>query len=478
MPPISTAQPPSPIAPRWAGYVAAAMGLEYTVTKVIMAARGRLGALGHPAPAQRTDHFTGNIVVAQLGNAAIGLLTVLVALACVQRWGRRIPPIVLTAGAAANLLGVFAGTAIVLTSLAGLRQDHGQWGIDSLLLGAPPMAAWLALTGAAARAARAAGLPAPLRALRDRRPVLPRPGHRAALAAATGCGAYGVLKLSWALGGELLMRQAPLPAHAIRDMLDRDSGAVAGHWATVALAVVGVALALATTRRRLLPRPLTVWLPALLAILMLARAAYLATGDVAVLTGIVGGSRYTCAWDLALWSPFFTLWGASWGLTARAAHRRHGSDPQPHRLARPALTVGSATSAWGIVFAIVHAYWAAGGAIGMNGDPAHTPGAQIYIGGVTLVGLLSALVAARLDRDHRAAWRGAPLRTLARIGGAALLLGVAVGSARWVADGSLDGDGAGGVVITAYFLAGGVLFSVLGRRARPSTQRSPLLRSR
>ena len=54
------------------------------------------------------------------------------------------------------------------------------------------------------------------------------------------------------------------------------------------------------------------------------------------------------------------------------------------------------------------------------------------------------------------------LRVLARLGGTLLLLGVAVGVGRWIMDASLDGDGAGGVVITAYFALGGVLFSALG----------------
>jgi hypothetical protein len=54
-----------------------------------------------------------------------------------------------------------------------------------------------------------------------------------------------------------------------------------------------------------------------------------------------------------------------------------------------------------------------------------------------------------------------------RAGGAALLLGVAVGAGRWPADGSLNGDGVAGVATTLHFLAGGVLCSALGRRAEP-----------
>jgi hypothetical protein len=122
------------------------------------------------------------------------------------------------------------------------------------------------------------------------------------------------------------------------------------------------------------------------------------------------------------------------------------------------------TVAWGVLFAIVHAYWAAGGAAGMNGDSADTPATQGYIGGVTLLGLVGTGVAYGLGHD-RSAWPGrATLTLLARAGGAALLLGVAFGAGGWVADGGVGDDGTAGVAITLYFLLGGVLFSALGRR--------------
>ena len=88
----------------------------------------------------------------------------------------------------------------------------------------------------------------------------------------------------------------------------------------------------------------------------------------------------------------------------------------------------------------------------MNGEPADEVGAQLYIGCIAVIGLAAAVVA---HRNHV---------RLARIGGAALLVGVAAGTMRWLADGSLGDDGAGGVVITLYFLLGGVLFTVLGWR--------------
>ena len=113
--------------------------------------------------------------------------------------------------------------------------------------------------------------------------------------------------------------------------------------------------------------------------------------------------------------------------------------------------IGLATAAWGVVFALVHFYWAAA-------EPRLAAG--IYIAFVAVLGLAGAAVAYGLARepDRR-------LLLLARLGAGALLLGVVVGVARWIADGSLDGDGAEGVIITAYFLLGGVLYAQLGLRS-------------
>lgn len=292
------------IAPRWAGYIAALFGLEYAVAKAVMAARGELGVPGHPAPREATEGFTGDVVAAQLGNASLGLVSAAIALALVHRWGRRIPVAVLAGAAAVALLSGVAGLIVVAASLTGLREDHGQWGLDSLALGAAPLGAWLVLTVAALRAA---GVRAPRRDL------------WAACAAAAGCVAYGALKLQWALGGEWLLRQTPLPAQAREDMLAREPWSVAGHWASVALAVVGIGLAVATVRGERLPRALTVGLPALLGALMLVRAGWGAASDLA------GGGGYAAGWDLGLWSPFFAAWGAAWSLAALAARRRRST---------------------------------------------------------------------------------------------------------------------------------------------------------
>lgn len=126
------------------------------------------------------------------------------------------------------------------------------------------------------------------------------------------------------------------------------------------------------------------------------------------------------------------------------------------------------TVIWAVVFAVVHAYWAAGGEAGMNGEPADTLGAQLYIAFIALVGLAAGAVAYQLGRrPHDRA-----LLMLARAGGAALLLGVVFGTARWIGDGGLNGDGAEGVAITLYFLLGGVLFTRLSARAALSHRRA------
>jgi hypothetical protein len=133
---------------------------------------------------------------------------------------------------------------------------------------------------------------------------------------------------------------------------------------------------------------------------------------------------------------------------------------KPMNLARAAQL----TIVWGVIFAAVHAYWAAGGAAGMNGDPADTLGAQIYIAFIAALGLAGAAVGGALGRGSRRRI----LIMLARIGGAVLLLGVVGGAGRWLADWSLHGDGVQGIVITLYFLIGGLLFSALGWRGRAS----------
>jgi hypothetical protein len=132
-----------------------------------------------------------------------------------------------------------------------------------------------------------------------------------------------------------------------------------------------------------------------------------------------------------------------------------------HRSAISTRRLGAAAAVWGIVFAGFHFYWAAGGTL------AHDPSGQsladsLYITFIALLGLAGAAVALG-THQHWGIRIGYPrLRRLARLGGVLLILGVVVGVGRWIMDGSLGDDGAEGVVITVYFLLGGMLFSSLG----------------
>ena len=116
---------------------------------------------------------------------------------------------------------------------------------------------------------------------------------------------------------------SPVPGVAAADTATLLPDTVApANGAVIALAVIGIALAVATVRARGLPRLLVVGVPALIGVLMLLRAASYAAGDVANLTRAGDGSTYEARWDLFLWSPLFAAWGAAWGLAAVAARRR------------------------------------------------------------------------------------------------------------------------------------------------------------
>jgi hypothetical protein len=123
--------------------------------------------------------------------------------------------------------------------------------------------------------------------------------------------------------------------------------------------------------------------------------------------------------------------------------------------------VGAATALWGLVFAAFHFYWAAGGTTANDPD-SQSLADSIYIAFIAFIGLVSAAVAHGLYQPWGDRIGRRRLRVLARVGGTLLFLGVAVGVGGWIAAGSIGDDGADGVVITAYFLLGGLLFSALG----------------
>jgi hypothetical protein len=125
--------------------------------------------------------------------------------------------------------------------------------------------------------------------------------------------------------------------------------------------------------------------------------------------------------------------------------------------------VGVTTAIWGVVFAVFHFYWAAGGGAAMD-ESTLTLADSLYIAFIAVLGLAGAAVAHGLYQPWGMRVGRRRLRLLARFGGLLLFLGVAVGVGRWIVAGSLNGDGIDGVVITTYFLVGGLLFSALGWR--------------
>ena len=272
------------------------------------------------------------LTVGSLVAAAAGAAAIIVTIGRVDWRKTRLPDRMLQIGAWV----VFAWPAI------GALNPASTWGQRAVAL---PLAIAALMVARAHPGSPPAAPPPRRRALleRGRRAVgdALRPGHRAALAAAVACAAYGALHLYWSLGGQLLIRQAPLDADGQRDLLEGTGMLTVLDWAAVALAAIGIALAVATVRGRRLPWLLVVGLPALLGALMLFyRAALGAVGDVAVLTGAADDSAYTARWDLALWSPFFAAWGTAWCLAARAAARRRTARRARHNGRRPQVRVG------------------------------------------------------------------------------------------------------------------------------------------
>ncbi|MEV5239530.1 DUF3995 domain-containing protein [Streptomyces cinnamoneus] len=164
------------------------------------------------------------------------------------------------------------------------------------------------------------------------RPTPRGPAAAAAAHIAFGCAfAYGAMKLDWALGGQFLMRQTPLPAGARDDLLNSTPLTIAGSWASVVLALVGMAAALHLSGRfgphgrfRRMALLAGSWAGCAF---MTARAVgllgYGFAGDLRMLTGRASVppayedlARSQAHWDLLLWSPYWLLFGTCWGVAA------------------------------------------------------------------------------------------------------------------------------------------------------------------
>jgi hypothetical protein len=153
----------------------------------------------------------------------------------------------------------------------------------------------------------------------------------AAYTALALAGGYGAMKLQWALGGEFLMDQTPLPASARDHLLDHRAGTVVQDVAGVALAVLGALAALhlaghfrplGRIRRRVLL--VGAWSGC---VFMTARAlgllGYGFYNDLRLLGGFASVSpadeaeaRHQAQWDVFLWSPYWLLFAIAWGVAA------------------------------------------------------------------------------------------------------------------------------------------------------------------
>ncbi|MFI9309792.1 hypothetical protein [Streptomyces triculaminicus] len=330
---------PARVRVRVAAWLSVAGSLVYVGQKVYMAAHGRVGMPGHPAPASVQAQFE-HPGLAQAGNASLGLVAALVAWATVARWGDRAPRWALLSALAVAAVMQSLG-AVITIGRADLAPGHLGWNaVYEVASGSVGLAAWAVVTASywlRTRTRARSDSPGRGRTGGAARPARTAVAAHAALACAL---AYGLMKLDWALGGEFLMRQAPVPPGPLNDLLNRTPGAVAGHWASVALALVGVAAALHLSGRF---GPLgRIRRTALLAgswagcAFMVTRAVGLVgygfAGDIRVLAGL--GSvpsayedlaRDQAFWDLVLWSPYWLFFGTCWGVAAWRYRSRHRS---------------------------------------------------------------------------------------------------------------------------------------------------------
>ncbi|MFE1771519.1 hypothetical protein [Streptomyces sp. NPDC059008] len=130
---------------RLAACVAVAEMLVYTAQKVYMAMRGETGMPGHPAPAAVQAQFA-HAGLAQAGNAALGVLAALVALASVTRWGARIPRWALCCALALALVMLSLGAVATIGRTDFAWDRLGRGGVLGCVREGAQFGAWLVVT--------------------------------------------------------------------------------------------------------------------------------------------------------------------------------------------------------------------------------------------------------------------------------------------------------------------------------------------
>ncbi|MFB9431763.1 DUF3995 domain-containing protein [Streptoalloteichus tenebrarius] len=292
--------------PSWPAYLVAVDLLVYAGAKAYMAAEGRLGLPGGPRVPPESYQQYDHVWARQLGLAGMGVLAAVLALATVRPWGARIPRWMVMAALGVQFVFSAMGASVIVHN-ALLGPEPLDWSQAlATLHSVGGLALWIAMVWAYLGRSRAEDFDRPL------------PWTWPAYATCAFTVVYGSLKFYWAVGGTALLREAPLPPAAIQALLHRESWAVwGGLWATVGLAVVGVVVTLAMARPwgRRFPRWLLATPAFLVCAAMVLRGGVTAVGDVQWLLSVGEGvPARTARWDLAVWAPFFLVWGVLWGL--------------------------------------------------------------------------------------------------------------------------------------------------------------------
>lgn len=140
----------------------------------------------------------------------------------------------------------------------------------------------------------------------------------AAYAAAAWAALFALISLYWALGGTIGIDTV---GGAIADMAHAgDADALALAWGAVALKVAGVVFALALIQRwgRVFPRFLMLLGGWAGTVLLVGYGGVIVVTELLVVVDIVPAPAeidwYAFYWHLALWDPYFIVWGILLGL--------------------------------------------------------------------------------------------------------------------------------------------------------------------
>lgn len=119
----------------WSTVVACLCALAYVVMKVWMAADGEAGLPGFPATAE-VNASSSHIALRQLGNGALGMAAIVLALATARPWGSKLVRWMLVAIAWGVLVALLAGTAVLLARLFTLTSAFAplKFGMANILV--------------------------------------------------------------------------------------------------------------------------------------------------------------------------------------------------------------------------------------------------------------------------------------------------------------------------------------------------------